>query len=100
MLGPSEESAASDPTRHPWWGYLPKAHQQQLLQRERQRQRLKWFKRRRNQVILALVVYALTSSIPLFLGALPLSLLALLQLFLLPSLAGLAWWLLWREFNR
>ncbi len=92
--------ASTDPTRHPWWQYIPEADRRTLMKRVRRRQQLEWLGRRRHRLLAVLLLYILLCTLPLLMGALPLTLIAMLPLLLLPALGGLAWWLTWKEFNQ
>ena len=55
--------------------------------------------RRRSQIIALVLIYALLCGLLLILAGASLLVLAVLPLLLLPALAGLTWWLTWKEFH-
>jgi hypothetical protein len=55
--------------------------------------------RRRSQIIALVLIYALLCGLLLILAGASLVVLAVLPLLLLPALAGLTWWLTWKEFH-
>ena len=83
-----------------WADYLP-PDQQRKGRRRRQRQRwLTALHRPKVRIAVCVLIYTLW-SLALLLGGMvfPFAL-ALLPLLALPPLGYLAWWLVWREFNR
>ena len=87
------------PSSHPWWHHIP-ANQRSAVVRAVGRRRLReLLSRRRSQIIALVLIYALLCSLPIILAGASLVVLALLPLLLLPALAGLAWWLTWKEFH-
>jgi hypothetical protein len=91
---PSKEShdAADD---HPWWRHAA-ASQRRTLRGMRIRA---WLRRRNSRILAMGMLYILICAIPLLFGGATISLLAVLPMLLLPALAGLTWWLIWKEFH-
>ena len=58
-----------------------------------------WLRRRNSRIIAMGLLYLLLCAIPLVFGGASISLLAVLPMLLLPALAGLTWWLIWKEFH-
>jgi len=63
------------------------------------RQLKHWLRRRRSRIVLMALIYALICGVPVIIGGASLSLLAVLPMLLLPAVAGLTWWLTWKEFH-
>ena len=99
MAEDGDPLSTAEPTGHPWWQHVPRSEKPRLLRRLRRRELFGWLKQRRQLVVVSAAVFCLISSLPIWMGATVLSVMSLLQLLLVPALAGLAWWLTWREFN-
>jgi hypothetical protein len=85
----------------PGVGFLPEALRQQRrrsLLRVRLWSRLK--QPRSLLVLLALLDLLVALAVGAWTGSLTLAVLAILPLLLAPALGGLAYWLLWQDFNR
>jgi hypothetical protein len=82
-------------------GFLPEE-----LRRQRSRSLLllrlwSWLRRPRTLLVLLAVMDLLVAlAVGLWTGSLTLTLLAILPRVLAPALGGLAYWLLWQDFNR
>ena len=91
--------ASDHPSSHPWWHHIP-ANQRSAVVRAVGRRRLReLLSRRRSQIIALVLIYALLCGLLLILAGASLLVLAVLPLLLLPALAGLTWWLTWKEFH-
>lgn len=91
--------ASDHPSSHPWWHHIP-ADQRSAVVRAVGRRRLRvLLSRRRSQIIALVLIYALLCGLLLILAGASLVVLAVLPLLLLPALAGLTWWLTWKEFH-
>lgn len=82
-------------------GFLPEALRQQ---RRRSLLRVRLWSRLRQPrsllVLLALLDLLVALAVGAWTGSLTLAVLAILPLLLAPALGGLAYWLLWQDFNR
>ena len=85
---------------HPWWRHLPPAERRRRAVQLGRHRLLSGLARPRLRILLAGLVYAGLSLLPLLIGQLHLSLLALLPLVLVPPLGYLTYLLAWHEFHR
>ena len=91
-----ETSVAQDQLRdHPWWKHVPSTQRRSIPARQLKH----WLRRRRSRIVLMALIYALICGVPVIIGGASLSLLAVLPMLLLPAVAGLTWWLTWKEFR-
>ena len=87
------------PPNHPWWQHVPQ-DQRQKLQRQRRWLHLKaWLGIRNNRIKLLLGFYLLLCLVPLGLGLFTLVAFAIMPLLLVPPVALLIYWLVWKEFH-
>jgi len=91
--------ASDHPSSHPWWHHIPVDKRSAVLRAVGRRRLRELMSRRRSQIIALVLIYALLCSLPIIMAWPSLVVLALLPLLLLPALAGLAWWLIWKEFH-
>ena len=91
--------ASDHPSSHPWWQHVPEAKRPALITAVRRRRLVELLAHRRSRILGLVAIYVLFCSLPIVLGGASLSALALLPLLLLPALAGLTWWLTWKEFH-
>jgi hypothetical protein len=92
---PAPERSPDRADDHPWWRHAAAGQKRTLLG-----MRISAWLRRRNSRIIAMgFLYLLLCAIPLVFGGASISLLAVLPMLLLPALAGLTWWLIWKEFH-
>ena len=91
--------SSDDPRGHPWWKHVPSQHQGRTLQRRRRQRLITALMSQRSRLVLLLVLYAAITFGLMRSGVGAISLLVLLPLLLLPPLAALVWWLMWKEFH-
>ena len=85
---------------HPWWAHIP-ASERSRLRRRLLRLRLRtWVAGSRQRILLTTVGYLLLCLLPLLHGQWHLSVLAVLQLLLVPPVGYLVYLLAWHEFHR
>ncbi|MBE9173892.1 hypothetical protein IQ216_12685 [Cyanobium sp. LEGE 06143] len=88
-----------DPRQHPWWQHVPAADKRGVQRRRRWRRLGTALGSRSGQLALLLGLYLAIALGMLRAGAGPITLLVVLPLVLLPALAGLAYWLMWKDFH-
>ena len=93
------KSASDHPSSHPWWHHIPADQRSAVVRAVGLRRLRELMSRRRSQIIALVMIYALFCTLPIIRAGASLVVLALLPLLLLPALAGLAWWLTWKEFH-
>ena len=87
------------PSSHPWLVHLP-PEQRRRARFERRLLLLRaWLGLRRSQIQLLLALYLIFCLLPLLLGLVTLTAFALLPLLLVPPVAVLIYWLVWKEFH-
>ena len=91
--------ASDHPSNHPWFRHIPAEQRSAVLRAVGRRKLRELLSRRRSQIIALALIYALLCSLLLILAGSSLLVLALLPMLLLPAVAGLAWWLTWKEFH-
>ena len=91
--------ASDHPSSHPWWQHVPEERRPALINAVRHKRLKAFLALRRSRIIILVAFYVLLCSLPVLLGGASLAMLAILPLLLLPALAGLAWWLTWKEFH-
>ena len=89
-----------DDRAHPWWKHLPAGERARRQAELRRLRRVTWLLRRRQRILLSLLVYGLFCAYPLLIGQPHLSLMALLPVILVPPVTYLMYLLAWHEFHR
>jgi hypothetical protein len=87
------------PPSHPWWQHVPQDQRQKLQRQRRWLHLVAWLRIRGNQIKLMLGLYLLLCLVPLCLGLYTLVAFAILPLLLVPPVALLIYWLVWKEFH-
>ena len=82
-----------------WADYLPPEQRQRRERRRRLQRRLQILRQRRVQIGLCVGVYGVWCLVLLGRGMWFAFSLSILPLLVLPPLAYLAWWLVWKEFH-
>lgn len=88
-----------NPRQHPWWQHVPAADKRGVQRRRSWRQLGTALGSRSGQLALLLGLYLAIALGMLGAGAGPITLLVVLPLVLLPALAGLSYWLMWKDFH-
>jgi len=87
------------PASHPWLVHLPPERRRRARLERRLLLLRAWLGLRRSQIQLLLGLYLLFCLLPLLLGLVTLTAFALLPLLLVPPVAVLIYWLVWKEFH-
>ena len=91
--------ADEDPSQHPWWQHTSAESKQTTLRRRRELRARNWISSRNGSLCLLLIINAGFLIGIAANGVGTLTLVALLPLVILPSLAAVSWWLAWKEFH-
>lgn len=88
-----------DPRHHPWWEHVPVRQRSETLRRRRFQLLRANLSTQRMKVAVTLLAYGGITLVIASSGVGAMGALTLVPLLVLPALAGLAWWLTWKEFH-
>ena len=88
-----------DPRRHPWWDHVPASQRTTTLWRRRWQLLRAALSTQSTKIAVTFLVYVAFTLAIASSGVGAMGALTLIPLVVLPALAGLAWWLTWKEFH-
>lgn len=93
-------AAQQDWQKHPWLQHLPRRQRAARLRQSRWRRFHQALRQPRSLMVISGVVYSGFALLLMLSRLSHLAVLVTIPALLLPALAGLAWWLTWKEFHQ